>query len=67
MEVHAGPVNADGTEQVFSGLSAGEQVVRDALLVRSRSQEGVAGDSEAPVDFALRNRFLVLWLSGFCC
>ena len=31
-EVHAGAVNADGTEQVFSGLSAGEQVVRDALL-----------------------------------
>ena len=31
-EVHAGAVNSDGTEQVFSGLSAGEQVVRDALL-----------------------------------
>ena len=31
-EVHAGAVNSDGTEQVFSGLSAGEQVARDALL-----------------------------------
>jgi cobalt-zinc-cadmium efflux system membrane fusion protein len=31
-EVHAGPVNSDGTEQVLSGLRAGEQVVRDALL-----------------------------------
>ena len=31
-EVHAGAVNRDGTEQVFSGLSAGEQVARDALL-----------------------------------
>jgi membrane fusion protein, heavy metal efflux system len=31
-EVHAGAVNSDGTEQVFSGLSAGEQVVHDALL-----------------------------------
>jgi len=31
-EVHAGAVNSDGTQQVSSGLSAGEQVVRDALL-----------------------------------
>lgn len=31
-EVHSGGVNSDGTEQVFSGLSAGEQVARDALL-----------------------------------
>jgi len=31
-EVHAGAVNADGTEQVFSGLRAGDQVARDALL-----------------------------------
>jgi len=31
-EVHSGAVNSDGTEQVFSGLSSGEQVVRDALL-----------------------------------
>jgi membrane fusion protein, heavy metal efflux system len=31
-EVHSGAVNSDSTEQVFSGLSAGEQVVRDALL-----------------------------------
>jgi cobalt-zinc-cadmium efflux system membrane fusion protein len=32
LEVHAGPVNSDGTEQVLSGLRAGQQVVRDALL-----------------------------------
>jgi cobalt-zinc-cadmium efflux system membrane fusion protein len=32
LEIHAGPVNSDGTEQVLSGLRAGEQVVRDALL-----------------------------------
>jgi cobalt-zinc-cadmium efflux system membrane fusion protein len=32
IEVHAGPVNSDGTEQVLSGLRAGQQVVRDALL-----------------------------------
>jgi cobalt-zinc-cadmium efflux system membrane fusion protein len=32
LEVHAGPINGDGTEQVFSGLHAGQQVVRDALL-----------------------------------
>ncbi len=32
LEVHSGPVNGDGTEQVFSGLHAGQQVVRDALL-----------------------------------
>jgi len=32
LEVHAGPINGDGTEQVFSGLRAGQQVVRDALL-----------------------------------
>jgi cobalt-zinc-cadmium efflux system membrane fusion protein len=31
-EVHSGTVNSDGTEQVLSGLSAGEQVARDALL-----------------------------------
>ena len=32
LEIHAGPLNGDGTEQVLSGLRAGEQVVRDALL-----------------------------------
>jgi len=32
LEIHAGPVNSDGTEQVLGGLRAGEQVVRDALL-----------------------------------
>jgi cobalt-zinc-cadmium efflux system membrane fusion protein len=32
LEVHAGPINGDGTEQVFSGLRTGQQVVRDALL-----------------------------------
>ena len=38
-EVHAGAVNSDGTEQVFSGLSAGEQVVRDALLFDRESKK----------------------------
>jgi membrane fusion protein, heavy metal efflux system len=32
LEVHAGPINGDGTEQVFSGLHVGQQVVREALL-----------------------------------
>jgi cobalt-zinc-cadmium efflux system membrane fusion protein len=31
-EVQAGPVNADKTQQVLSGLRAGEQVVSDALM-----------------------------------
>jgi membrane fusion protein, heavy metal efflux system len=31
-EVHAGAVNSNGTEQVLSGLRAGDRVVRDALL-----------------------------------
>ena len=31
-EVHAGPVNPDKTQQVLSGLRAGEQVVSDALM-----------------------------------
>ena len=50
----------DGTEQVFSGLSAGEQVVRDALMFDREVQEGVATVIQKSVDFALRNRFLVL-------
>ena len=32
LEVHGGAINPDGTEQVLSGLSAGEHVARDALL-----------------------------------
>ena len=32
LEIHAGPLNGDGTEQVLSGLRAGDQVARDALL-----------------------------------
>ncbi len=31
-EVHAGPVNPDKTQQVLSGLKAGDQVVSDALM-----------------------------------
>jgi cobalt-zinc-cadmium efflux system membrane fusion protein len=31
-EVQAGPVNADRTEQIFSGLHAGDQVVANALM-----------------------------------
>ena len=38
-EVRAGAVNSDGTEQIFSGLSAGEQVVRDALLFDRESKK----------------------------
>ena len=30
-EVQAGPVNPDGTQQILSGLRAGDQVVKDAL------------------------------------
>jgi cobalt-zinc-cadmium efflux system membrane fusion protein len=30
-EVQAGPVNADGTQQVLAGLKPGDQVVKDAL------------------------------------
>jgi cobalt-zinc-cadmium efflux system membrane fusion protein len=32
VEIHGGPVEADGTQQVLSGLKAGDQVVRDALM-----------------------------------
>lgn len=32
LEIHAGPVASDGSQQVFSGLRDGEHVVRDALL-----------------------------------
>ena len=38
-EVHAGAINTDGTEQVLSGLSAGEQVARDALLFDRESKK----------------------------
>jgi len=38
-EVHAGATNADGTEQVLSGLSTGEQVARDALLFDRESKK----------------------------
>jgi membrane fusion protein, heavy metal efflux system len=38
-EVHSGVVNSDGTEQVLSGLNAGEQVVRDALLFDRESKK----------------------------
>jgi cobalt-zinc-cadmium efflux system membrane fusion protein len=31
-EVQAGPVNADKTEQILSGLRPGDQVVTDALM-----------------------------------
>ena len=32
LEIHAGPVGGDGSQQVVSGLHTGDQVVRDALL-----------------------------------
>jgi len=39
LEVHAGAVNPDGTEQIASGLRAGDQVVRDALLFDRESKK----------------------------
>ncbi len=32
LEIYAGAANSDGTEQILSGLHAGDRVVRDALL-----------------------------------
>jgi membrane fusion protein, heavy metal efflux system len=37
-EVQAGPVNTDGTQQVLSGLRAGDSVVSEALLFDRESQ-----------------------------
>ncbi len=39
VEIQAGPLNGDGTEQVLAGLRAGEQVVRDALLFDHESHK----------------------------
>jgi len=39
-EVQAGPVDADKTEQILSGLRAGEQVVSDALMFDREVQKG---------------------------
>ena len=38
-EIHAGPVNSDGTEQILGGIRPGEQVVRDALLFDRESKK----------------------------
>ena len=38
-EVHAGAVNSDGSEQVMSGLRAGQQVAQDALLFDRESKK----------------------------
>ena len=38
-EVQAGPVNADGTQQILSGVSAGRQVVANALQFDREAQK----------------------------
>jgi membrane fusion protein, heavy metal efflux system len=38
-EVQAGPVNADGTQQILDGLHSGDTVVSDALLFDRESQQ----------------------------
>lgn len=38
-EVHAGPVDADGTQQILSGLRVGDQVVTTALVFDREAQK----------------------------
>jgi cobalt-zinc-cadmium efflux system membrane fusion protein len=38
-EVQAGPVNADGTQQILSGLHPGDKVIGDALLFDREAQK----------------------------
>ena len=59
-EVQAGPVNPDNTQQVLSGLQRGGPGGVRRADVRSGSAEEYRTVIQKSVDFALRNRFLVL-------